>query len=150
YLAPRDDLWHEPIYRNIWGYMREFDDSDVARLHSLRALLVERSRGPILEGPPAPRAGRSGAAPGRTAPLSTDPLDISDPKTFAPFDRILKTFGRDPQDELHSVFLPIVVGKEELGSSNPLRNYWTLLTAGLKLSPEIKLPTDFSDGPLPI
>src|SRR4051812_21568746 len=32
YVGPRDAVWDEPIYRNVWAQLTEFDDSDVARL----------------------------------------------------------------------------------------------------------------------
>lgn len=62
----RQRLWEEPIYRNVWGLLREFGDAEIASLIAPRALVVEHSLVPKVEGPPAPTAGRSGgAAPGR-------------------------------------------------------------------------------------
>jgi len=62
----RQRLWEEPIYRNVWGLLREFGDAEIASLIAPRALIVEHSLVPKVEGPPAPTAGRNGgAAPGR-------------------------------------------------------------------------------------
>jgi hypothetical protein len=65
YFDSRQRLWEEPIYRNVFGLLREFGDAEIASLIAPRALIVEYSAGPNVEGPPAPREGRKGAAPGR-------------------------------------------------------------------------------------
>ena len=64
YFGPREQLWREPIYRNLSGFVREFGDAELAALIAPRKLVVEYSQPPPIGGPPAPRAGRSGAAPG--------------------------------------------------------------------------------------
>lgn len=66
YFDSRQALWKEPIYRNVFGLLREFGDAELASLIHPRALLIEHSSGPTITGPPAARAGRSGgAAPGK-------------------------------------------------------------------------------------
>jgi dienelactone hydrolase len=65
YFDSRERLWEEPIYRNVFGLLREFGDAEIASLIAPRALIVEHSGGPQVGGPPAPREGRSGAAPGQ-------------------------------------------------------------------------------------
>ncbi len=66
YFQPREQLWAEPIYRNVWALLREFGDAELAGLIAPRPLIVEASHGPEIDGPPKPRKGRSGgAAPGR-------------------------------------------------------------------------------------
>jgi dienelactone hydrolase len=69
YFGPREQLWREPIYRNVFGLLREFGDAELARLIAPRFLLVDAGTGPTVEGPPAPHAGRGGAAPGRLEPI---------------------------------------------------------------------------------
>ncbi len=32
YFAPRDAVWSEPIYRNIWSYLKDFGDAEVAAM----------------------------------------------------------------------------------------------------------------------
>ncbi len=64
YFGPRERLWSEPIYRNVSGFVREFGDAELAALIAPRGLIVEYSRTPKVDGPPAARAGRNGAAPG--------------------------------------------------------------------------------------
>lgn len=64
YFQPRERVWAEPIYRNVWALLHEFGDAEVASLVAPRPLVVEWCPGPDVSGPPAPRDGRSGAAPG--------------------------------------------------------------------------------------
>lgn len=67
YFDSRQKVWEEPIYRNVFGLLREFDDAEIASLIAPRRLWVEYSESPTITGPPAPRPGRSGAAPGKWA-----------------------------------------------------------------------------------
>jgi dienelactone hydrolase len=68
YLDEREDLWKEPIYRNVSGLLREFGDAEIATLIAPRRLYVEGSWIPEVNGPPSPREGRGGAAPGQLKP----------------------------------------------------------------------------------
>jgi len=66
YFDTRQNLWQEPLYRNVWGLLAEFGDAEVASLIAPRALLIEACRGPEIAGPPRAEKGRSdNAAPGR-------------------------------------------------------------------------------------
>jgi dienelactone hydrolase len=71
YFGPRESLWREPIYRNVWNLLAEFGDAEIATLIAPRPLLIEACRAPEIKGPPPRREGRSGAAPGA---LTTPPL----------------------------------------------------------------------------
>ncbi|HPT25012.1 MAG TPA: hypothetical protein PLZ95_01250 [Bryobacteraceae bacterium] len=64
YFGPREALWAEPIYRNVWNLVGRFGDAGVARLVAPRRLIVEASQQPRIDGPPPPRSDRRGAAPG--------------------------------------------------------------------------------------
>ncbi|MCI0746620.1 MAG: prolyl oligopeptidase family serine peptidase [Verrucomicrobia subdivision 3 bacterium] len=69
YFNSRQGLWEEPIYRNVFNLLTEFGDAEIASLIAPRTLIVEHSDPPKIDGPPAPREGRGGAAPGKiTAP----------------------------------------------------------------------------------
>ena len=73
YFGPREHVWEEPVYRNVWGLLEEFGDAELARLIAPRSLIVEASHGPEIAGPPAPRNGRADAAKGRlTSPKAED------------------------------------------------------------------------------
>jgi dienelactone hydrolase len=66
YYCAREQIWEEPIYRNIWGLLTEFGDAEIASLIAPRSLTVEACAVPEVSGPPAPREGRrGGAAPGK-------------------------------------------------------------------------------------
>ncbi len=71
YFQPRENLWQEPIYRNVWALLSEFGDAEVASLIAPRTLVIEAAAAPEVAGPPAAKAGRSGgAAPGKiTTPI---------------------------------------------------------------------------------
>jgi hypothetical protein len=66
YFQPRDRLWHEPIYRNVWALLTEFADAEIASLIAPRALVIEACAAPEVHGRRQPRDGRrGGAAPGK-------------------------------------------------------------------------------------
>ena len=72
YFQSRQEVWREPIYRNVWGLLHEFGDADIASLIAPRPLIIEASRGPEVAGPPPSRSGRGGGAPGQ---LVSPPLN---------------------------------------------------------------------------
>ena len=97
YFAPRERLWQEPIYRNLFGVLNEFGDANLARLIVPRALHIEHAAAPVSEGPPKARPGRSGAAPGRLGPIAF--ADVQ-----AEFERARRAAGpRAPALHLHAV-----------------------------------------------
>ncbi len=63
YFESRQDLWKEPIYRDVWGFLSEFGDAELASLIAPRALIIEACRAPELKGPPPATSERKGAAP---------------------------------------------------------------------------------------
>ena len=66
YFQQREEIWQEPIYRNIWGLLTEFGDAELAGMIAPRRLVIEACRTVEVAGPPAAREGRSlVAAPGR-------------------------------------------------------------------------------------
>jgi dienelactone hydrolase len=74
YFQAREGVWREPIYRDVWGLVREFGDAEIAGLVAPRALIVEACQGPEVEGPPAATKERlETACP--NGKLATPPLD---------------------------------------------------------------------------
>jgi dienelactone hydrolase len=51
YFDSRQQIWSEPIYRNLFGILREFGDAELATLVAPRALIVEYSRVPDITSP---------------------------------------------------------------------------------------------------
>lgn len=65
YFNERNQVWSEPIYRNIFGQLNQLGDAELAALIAPRTLIVEHAAIPDISDPPAARPGRrSGAAPG--------------------------------------------------------------------------------------
>jgi len=52
YFQAREGVWKEPIYRDVWGLLREFGDAELASLIAPRDLIVEACQGPEVAGPP--------------------------------------------------------------------------------------------------
>ncbi|HZZ79129.1 MAG TPA: dienelactone hydrolase family protein [Gemmataceae bacterium] len=78
YVNNRDNLYDEPIYRNVFGLLKEFGDAELLMLagapNGARRVNVEYAREPAIKGPPAPPKGAGGgAAPGK--------LDFANPTT---------------------------------------------------------------------
>eukprot|EP00913_Durusdinium_trenchii_P008866 g8332.t1 len=68
YFQPREQMWQEPIYRNVWAQLTEFGDAELASMVAPRTLAIEACAVPEVAGPPKAKAGqRSGAAPGSIA-----------------------------------------------------------------------------------
>ncbi len=46
YFDDRQNVWSEPIYRNVWSLLRVFGDAEIATLIAPRGLIIEYSRVP--------------------------------------------------------------------------------------------------------
>ncbi len=91
YFNAREQLWREPIYRNVYGLLKYFGDAELAVMSWPRRLVVEGAKGPVIAGPPAAvEGGRSGAAPGV---LQT--LDVAIAK--AEWDRAVSMAPKTPE-----------------------------------------------------
>jgi dienelactone hydrolase len=85
YFQSRQEVWKEPVYRDVWALLHEFGDAELSSLIAPRALIVEASRGPQVSGPPAPTKERTGATPnGRldTPPLESVRMEVERAKPF--------------------------------------------------------------------
>ena len=75
YFAPRESLWTQPLYRNVFGLLHDFGDAELASLIAPRRLLIETAPGPSVSGPSTKDPERKGGAPGSLVP---DPLSAID------------------------------------------------------------------------
>ncbi|MDQ1329039.1 MAG: hypothetical protein QG641_2328 [Candidatus Poribacteria bacterium] len=76
YFQPREKIWSEPIYRNVWSLLCEFGDAEIASLIIPRPLIIEACPHPEVSGPPEPEPGRSRtAAPGVIATPSFESVE---------------------------------------------------------------------------
>jgi dienelactone hydrolase len=48
YFDNRQNLWSEPIYRNVWGLLREFGDAELASMIAPRGLVIEYCQAPEI------------------------------------------------------------------------------------------------------
>lgn len=51
YFDNRQHVWSEPIYRNVWSLLREFNDAEIASLIAPRGLVIEHSTVPEIKNP---------------------------------------------------------------------------------------------------
>lgn len=86
YFNTREQVWEEPIYRNVFGLLKHFGDAEVAVMSWPRPVIIEHARGPEVSGPPRPGKGRTGAAPGRltTPDFSTAKAEWERVETLLP------------------------------------------------------------------
>lgn len=88
YFQRREDVWQEPIYRNVWGLLTEFGDAELAGMIAPRPVVIEACRAVEVPGPPPARPGRrQSAAPGR---IELNPLE----SVRAEFDRAASIYRR--------------------------------------------------------
>jgi dienelactone hydrolase len=60
YFDCRQNVWQEPIYRNVFGLLEQFGDAELASMIAPRPLIIEAAKGPELVVPPG-----TGGGPGR-------------------------------------------------------------------------------------
>lgn len=87
YFDRRVQLWREPIYRNLFGILREFGDAEIAGMIVPRPLVIEYSLFPHVDRPPHAGPGRKAyAAPGAlpTQPLSAVRSELDRACSFFP------------------------------------------------------------------
>lgn len=132
YFDQREKIWSEPIYRNLCGLLREFGDAETATLIAPRALIVEYSAAPKIDGPPSPHDGRSGAAPGKISTPDYSPVR----KEFERANALLKDGG-----EKFAINFKLVPETTERpltpGSEAALREFANRLGIGKSWNPEI-------------
>jgi dienelactone hydrolase len=124
YFGPREKLWHEPIYRNVWGLLTEFGDAEILGLVAPRGIVIEVGAAPEVKGPPAPRPGRGGAAPGVIITPSAD-------DAAREFKRFVKLQGTQRQ---HPVFIASPAAEASAGSDLALSG----LLKGLGITADLK------------
>jgi dienelactone hydrolase len=125
YFDSRQGVWREPIYRNVFGLLREFGDAEIASLVAPRSLIIEHSRAPRIDGPPPPRAGRSGAAPGQWTTPEFNSVDAEVERA----NEFIKALGRPVRLVHANEGMPVGPGSERalsvflraFGLNQPLR-----------------------------
>ncbi len=136
YFSSRDSLWKEPIYRNLFGFSKEFGDAEVASLIVPRSLIVIHSEFPKIVDPiksavSNARAGNS-AAPGKltTPPFSIVVNEINKAQQLAGrfknaitfFHRDEKAFGGISKDHVNTFLAKLQVNPESKYIINEFEN----------------------------
>jgi hypothetical protein len=136
YFAPREGLWQEPIYRDVWGLVREFGDAELASLIAPRALVIEAGRGPEVGGPPPVTAAHQEGACPNGKPISPPLYAVrQEVERARPFFAGLNAEGK----------LRLVVGQEgsgQPGSGEALEALLGSLGVRTRLRPLGKAPRD--------
>ncbi|MSS71761.1 MAG: hypothetical protein EXS64_09755 [Candidatus Latescibacteria bacterium] len=138
YFQPREGLWREPIYRNVWSLLREFGDAEIAALIAPRALTVEACAHPEVSGPPPVTSERRGAAPG----VLTTPPSEAVAREFARAQKLIAGLNPSPSWRL----VKSGDGTGPPGSEGTLKAFLSALKVTGDLRPSSGPP---SWGPLP-
>ena len=72
YFGPRERLFDEPIYRNVWGLLDEFGDAELATMIAPNKLIVEAAAVPKLIPPGKELAGKNVTPGTLTTPKLAD------------------------------------------------------------------------------
>ena len=127
YFGDRLALWKEPLDRNVFGFLEQFGDAEIASLIAPRPLIVEAAKGPEVVIPPG-----TGGGPGR---LTTPKLEES--RAEVERARAL-TKGLNPAPRIELVVSND--GSGPFGSPNALGAFLDALQSGAVLSPDLKTP----------
>ncbi|QDT55613.1 Alpha/beta hydrolase family protein [Caulifigura coniformis] len=87
-FGEREQIWQEPIYRNVWRLLDEFGDAEMASLIAPRSLVIEDCMVPEIAGPPPPSPQRSGAAPGQITTPSPQSVEREFHRARATYERL--------------------------------------------------------------
>jgi dienelactone hydrolase len=122
YFDSRQNIWQEPICRNVFGLLEQFGDAELASMIAPRTLIVEAAKGPEVVVPP----GTGAAAP---STLTTPKLD-SVREELQRANKLIK--GLKPQPELELIISGDGTGP--YGSAEALSELLTALSPGAKLA----------------
>lgn len=114
YFGPREGLWSEPIYRNLFGLLPEFGDAEIAALIAPRPLVVQQLGFPSVPLRPLPKPGqREIAAPGKiTKPsLEESRAEVARAQKIAPGDWIKLCNEEQGLKEVVAHLLPTVAAQ---------------------------------------
>ncbi len=87
HFGPRDAVWQEPLYRNVFGLLRDFGDAEIASLIAPRPLAIHHFAFPQVATPPGTR---NQAAPGKLGAPDVDAssAEVERARKIAPGDWI--------------------------------------------------------------
>ncbi len=127
YFDSRQNLWQEPMDRNVFGLLEQFGDAEIASLVAPRRLIVEAARGPEVTVPPG-----LGCAPGR---ITTPKVEGVREET-ARANRFIGQLGQDHVVQL----IESGGGTGDPGSDAALSAFLGAMTSACPLAPSGKPP----------
>jgi hypothetical protein len=102
YFAPREGVWAEPLYRNVFGLLSDFGDAEIASLIAPRPLALQVLFYPRVVGPPKAKPGeRVIAAPGVLDAPSFEVLEkeVSRARSLANHSRLMLCTDETPNEQ---------------------------------------------------
>ncbi len=122
YFASRQNVWQEPIYRNVFGLLEQFGDAELAAMIAPRRLVVEAAKAPELVVPPG-----TGGGPGRliTPALEEVRAEVARARQLS--------MGLEPASRIELV--ESGGGSEPYGCDEALQRFLDVLSPGAKLAP---------------
>ena len=139
YFQSRQELWREPIYRDVWGLLDEFGDAGIVEMIAPRALIVEASRFPEIAGPPPATPDRKGAAPiGRitTPPLDSIRSEVDRARSAGTVQLVVSAGGRGAPgstDALKALLQSLGVSLSQFSPGDPPRDLRTNFDSSMRL-----------------
>ena len=127
YFDSRQDLWREPIDRNVFARLEQFGDAELAAMIAPRTLIVEAARGPHFEIPSG-----TGGGPGRL--VTPKPEDVRVEWQRA------RGFTNDLEPPPRLQLIESGDGSGPFGSSAALQALLDALSLGAELRDSGKIP----------
>ena len=122
-FEPREGVWAEPIYRNVFNLLRDFGDAEVASLIGPRPLVVQNLGFPNVQGPPKPKQGeREIAAPGKISKPALEAVkaEVARAKALVPGDWLMLATEEHGLKEVVTHLLPADVAGQLVKRIEPI------------------------------
>jgi hypothetical protein len=122
-FEPREGVWAEPIYRNVFNLLRDFGDAEVASLIGPRPLVVQNLGFPNVQGPPKAKQGeREIAAPGKVSKPTLEAVkaEVARAKALVPGDWLMLATEEHGLKEVVTHLLPADVSAQLVKRIEPI------------------------------
>ncbi len=122
-FEPREGVWAEPIYRNVFNLLRDFGDAEVASLIGPRPLVVQNLGFPNVQGPPKAKQGeREIAAPGKVSKPTLEAVkaEVARAKALVPGDWLMLATEEHGLKDVVTHLLPADVSAQLVKRIEPI------------------------------
>lgn len=135
YFGPREELWKEPLDRNVFGLLEEFGDAEIGSLVNPRTLIVEAAKGPDVVVAPG-----NGGGPGR---LSGPDFQAAHLEYLPRLAELVLPLKPGPR-------VAFMMGNDiKPGSESMLRTFLQILDSNSQLAEDTLEPTSLAKSPDP-